>query len=101
MRIPKHIQDVISKQDLHTLATATPDGVPNIIYVKFLKVHDDERVLIANNKFQKTEENLSTNPQLAFVVLDEENHCSYQLKGTVSIHNHEEIFKETSRWVED
>ena len=72
MKIPKHIQEIIDKQELHILSTSTKDGLPNIIYLKFLKVYNDKQILIANNKFFKTETNLLENPKISFVVLDKE-----------------------------
>ena len=100
MKIPKYIQQIINKQELHTLSTSTKDGIPNIIFLKFLKVYNDEQILIANNKFSKTEKNLLENPRISFVVLDKENHKSYQIKGNVEIHKDDKIFKDTVEWVE-
>ena len=101
MEIPKHIQEVIDKQELHILSTSTKEGTPNIIYLKFIKVYNDEQILIANNKFFKTEKNLLENPKISFVVLDKENKKSYQIKGTVEFHKNDQIFKDTVEWVEN
>ena len=101
MKIPKHIQEVINKQELHILSTSSKEGTPNIIYLKFLKVYDDEQILIANNKFSKTEKNLLENPKISFVVFDKENRKAYQIKGTVEFHKEDQIFKDTVRWVKD
>ncbi len=101
MKMPEYVQQVIDKQELHILSTASKEGHPNIIYLKFLKVYDEEHILIADNKFYKTEANLTENPRLAFVVLDEENHAAYQLKGSVEFHTSGQVFEETRRWVLD
>ncbi len=101
MKIPKHIQDVINNQEVHILSTSTKEGVPNIIYLTFLKIYKDNQILIANNKFSKTEKNLLENPKISFVVLDKENKKSYQIKGTVEFHKNDRIFKDTLEWVEN
>lgn len=101
MKIPKDIQEIINKQELHILSTSTKDGIPNIIYLKFIKVYNDNQILIANNKFFKTEKNLIENPIISFVVLDKENKKSYQIKGSVEFHKDDNIFKDTVKWVED
>ena len=101
MRIPKYIQDIINKQELHILSTSSKEGTPNLIYLKFLKVYNDEQILIANNKFLKTEKNLLENPKISFLVLDKETRKSYQIKGNVEFHKEDNIFKETIKWVED
>ena len=99
MKIPKHIQDTINDQEVHILSTSTKEGVPNIIYLKFLKVYNDDQILIANNKFFKTEKNLIENPRISFVVLDQENRKAYQIKGTVEIHKDDKIYEDTAEWV--
>ena len=101
MKIPKHIQEVINKQELHILSTSSKEGTPNIVYLKFLKVYNDEQILIANNKFFKTEKNLLENPKISFVVLDKENRKAYQIKGTAEFHKEDQIFKDTVKWVTD
>ncbi len=101
MKIPKYIQEIINKQELHILSTSTKGGTPNIIYLKCLKVYNDEQILIANNKFFKTEKNLLENPKISFVVLDKENKKSYQIKGDVQFHKDNQIFKDVVRWVEE
>lgn len=98
MKIPKHIQKVINNQDLHILATSK-DGAPNVIYLKFLKVYNDEQVLVADNKFCKTDHNLQQNPYASFVVFDRQNHKSYQLKGRAEFHTNDEVFKDCEKWV--
>ena len=89
MIIPKYIQEIINKQELHTLSTSTKEGIPNIIYLKYLKVYNNEQILIANNKFFKTEKNLLENPKISFIVLDKENGKAYQIKGNVEIHKND------------
>lgn len=101
MKIPKYIQKIINKQELHILSTSTKEGIPNIIYLKFLKIYNDKQILIANNKFFKTEKNLLENPRVAFVVLDKENKESYQIKGTIEFHKDDKIFEDTVKWVKD
>jgi predicted pyridoxine 5'-phosphate oxidase superfamily flavin-nucleotide-binding protein len=99
MKIPKHIQDVINNQKIHILSTSTKEGIPNIIYLKFLKVYNDNQILIANNKFSKTENNLIENPRISFVVLDKENGKAYQVKGAIEIHKDDKIYEDTVEWV--
>jgi len=101
MKIPKHIQEIINKQELHILSTSTKDGIPNIIYLKFLKVYNDKQILIANNIFFKTEKNLLENPRISFVVLDKKTRKSYQIKGTTEFHKDDKIFEDAVKWVED
>lgn len=99
MEIPKHIQEAINNQEIHILSTATKEGIPNIIYLIFLKVYNNNQILIANNKFFKTEKNLIENPKISFVVLDKKSGKAYQIKGTVEIHTDDKIYADTVEWV--
>ena len=99
MEIPKYIQKAVNEQELHILSTSSLKAIPNIIYLKFLKVYNNEQILIANNKFFKTEKNLIENPRIAFVVFDKENRKAYQIKGIVEIHKKGKIFEDVVKWV--
>ena len=101
MVIPQDIQEIIGKQNLYYLATASKDGKPNLICLTFIKVYDDYQLLIADNKFEKTRKNLEENPQIAIVVYDEASRASYQLKGTASLHTEGDCFEDTISWVNE
>ena len=101
MKIPEKAQKAIVGQDLHLVATASREGKPNLIYVKFLRVYNEKRLMVANNKFFKTEKNLLENPKMAVVVLDKETGKAYQLKGSVEIHKEGNVFEECVKWVKE
>ncbi len=99
MKIPEKIQKVIAEQTLHLIATASKKGKPNLIYVKFLKVFSKTQLMIADNKFFKTEKNLLENPKIAIVVFDKKEGRTYQLKGSVEIFKEGSVFEECVKWV--
>lgn len=96
--IPETVKEAIAKQDIFPVATAASDGTPNVIYIKYLKVVDDQTVLIADNYLSKTRDNIASNPQLSFVVLDSEK-GSYQVKGTAKRLTEGPLFDEVQNWV--
>ncbi|MFA5827790.1 MAG: pyridoxamine 5'-phosphate oxidase family protein [Candidatus Shapirobacteria bacterium] len=67
------------------LATSTPDGRPNCIAVACCKVISDNQVLISDNFFNKTRQNLLINSQVSVAFWDPEDNPAgnrgYQLKG--------------------
>jgi len=101
MKIPEMVCKAITGQSLHLIATASKEGKPNLIYVKFLKVYSETQLMVANNKFFKTEKNLLENPKMAIVVLDKETGKSYQLKGSVEIHKKGKEFEDCIEWVKE
>ncbi len=98
-RLTQEIKDAISKQDFFPLATSSPDSVPNVVYVKYLKVLDDQTVLIGDNYFEKTKKNLEDNKYAAFVVLDEKK-GSFQIKGRTKRLLNGPLYDEVQNWVE-
>ena len=99
-KIPDAVKKAISKQELFCVATSTSKGIPNIVYVKYLKVVDDETILIADNYLNKTRDNILNNGKIAFVVLDEEK-GSFQIKGTAERLTKGAMFDEVQRWASD
>ncbi len=63
------------------------------------KVYDDETIVIADNKFSKTLENLKANPVLSFVVLDKDVKKAYQVKGKVEYFTEGEKYDYTYKWL--
>lgn len=100
VNIPDNVKRAIVKQDVFPVATSTTTGIPNVAYVKYLKVLDDHRILIGDNYFDKTKENIVNNKQLSFVVLDEEK-GSFQIKGTAERLTKGELFEQVQQWVSE
>ena len=99
-KIPDAVKRAISKQELFCVATSTLKGVPNVVYIKYLKVVDDETILIADNYLNKTRDNILNNGKIAFAVLDEEK-GSFQIKGTAQRLTEGTMFDEVQTWVRD
>jgi len=99
-QLPEMVKDAIDKQDVFPVATCDRDGTPNVVYIAFVKVVDDETVLIADNYLNKTRKNILDNPKLAFVVRDEAK-GSFQIKGTVKRLTEGLMYDEVQKWVPD
>ncbi|MCD4831652.1 MAG: pyridoxamine 5'-phosphate oxidase family protein [Anaerohalosphaeraceae bacterium] len=99
-KLPDAVKKAMSKQDVFVVATSSNDNVPNVIYVTHLKAVDDQTVLIADNYFNKTRDNVLGNGKIAFAVLDEEK-GSYQVKGTAERLTEGPMFDEVQKWVPD
>jgi len=97
-QLPDAVKKAISKQELFCVATSTKNGIPNVVYVKYLKIVDDQTILIADNYLSKTRDNITNNSKIAFAVLDEEK-GSFQIKGTARRLTKGSMFEEVQRWV--
>jgi predicted pyridoxine 5'-phosphate oxidase superfamily flavin-nucleotide-binding protein len=92
------IKEIFDKQETVPLATATKDGVPNVIPINAKKILDDQTILISDQFFSKTLKNMQENPQASITVW--ENLEGYQIKGSVTIETSGERFEETAQWIE-
>jgi predicted pyridoxine 5'-phosphate oxidase superfamily flavin-nucleotide-binding protein len=98
-KLPKEVKTAIDKATTVCVATTGSDAVPNVVFVSYLKYQDDETIVIADNKFGKTRENLNNNPKIAFVVLDAETKKAYQIKGAVKFFLEGEKYQSVVDWV--
>lgn len=80
------IKSAIERAELIPLATATSDGVPNVVPVKYVQIVADDCLWITDNYFRKTLANLRENLRAAFYVWSAEPKLCVQVKGTVEIH---------------
>ena len=80
------------------LATISPDGIPNIIYVTCVNRFDNTRLVVADNYFQKTKANaLGTNKNGALLFRDKAG-GAYQVKGKLEYLQEGEIFQHMKSW---
>lgn len=100
-KIPAEIKQAIENQEIFPVATRNDKGIPNVVYIKYLKVVDDHTVLIADNYLHKTRENIQNNAQLSFVVLKPDCKGSFQLKGTAKWLIDGPLYGEVQKWVPD
>ena len=97
-KLPDAIKKAISQQDVFPVATSNQNGIPNVVYIKYLKVIDDQTVLIADNYLNKTRDNLLNNGKIAFVVLDGDK-GSFQIKGKAERFEKGSMYDEVQSWV--
>ena len=98
-QMTKRIRELFEKVPTAIFATATTEGVPNAVPVGAKRVLNDSTILISDQFFNKTLENLLANPSVA--VSFWEGHEGYQIKGTAAVETTGERFEETARWMEE
>ncbi|HMK53231.1 MAG TPA: pyridoxamine 5'-phosphate oxidase family protein [Methanobacteriaceae archaeon] len=95
----EEMMEIIEKERAY-VATATPEGVPNVVPIGFIKPLDDKTVIIADSYMIKTRANLEANPKVAFVVQDAARY-PYQFKGSAEIFTDGEHFDLVVEWVKE
>ena len=62
-----------------TMATCSPDGVPNVSYLSHVHFVDSEHVALSYQFFNKTRQNLLANPHAELAVIDPHTAAHYRL----------------------
>ncbi|MEM4405812.1 MAG: pyridoxamine 5'-phosphate oxidase family protein [Candidatus Methanomethylicaceae archaeon] len=103
MRIPQHVKETLEaaqKERRLVVATSSKSAVPNAAPIGILKIVNDETLLIVDNYFLKTRQNLEENPHVsisAWHMEEKEGSLStkaaYQLKGRAKIVSSGELYE--------
>lgn len=81
------------------LATSSKRSVPNVVPIAAIKSLDDGTILISDQFFNKTLQNMRENPMIALSWWGEKG--GFQIKGTVTIHTDDEIFRQDVAWMKE
>ena len=84
-KLTQEILDQMKNQRVYSVATASKDGVPNVVPVGMLMPKEDGTIWIIDNYFHKTIANMEENPRAAFYVWNPESKESWQIKGSLKI----------------
>jgi len=78
-------------------ATVDKTGLPNIIYATCVNKLDEKTIIVADNYFDKTRENILSGCKgsILFITNDDK---AFQLKGLIEYHSEGEIFEHMKTW---
>ena len=92
--ITEDIKEIMKSQRIFPLATASKDGVPNVVPVGMLFIGEDEKIWVIDNFFDKTLANIKENPEVAIYMWSPEHKGdSYQVKGKATVINSGEEYE--------
>ena len=80
------------------LATCDSDGNPNIIYASCVKKYDEEKLVVADNYFNKTRANIQAGSRGAILFITSKGK-SFQVKGKIEYCTSGEIFDDMKQWL--
>lgn len=98
-QMSEKVQEMFAKTPLAVVATATANGIPNAVPIAMKQVVDAETLLISDQFFHKTHDNLAENPRVAITFW--EGNDGYQIKGSVTLQDSGELYEKTAAWVEE
>jgi predicted pyridoxine 5'-phosphate oxidase superfamily flavin-nucleotide-binding protein len=80
-------------------ATSSKKSIPNVVPIGAFRALDDGTLLISDQFFNKTLQNMVENPKAALSWWGEKG--GYQIKGSVTIHTNDEVFKKDVAWMKE
>jgi predicted pyridoxine 5'-phosphate oxidase superfamily flavin-nucleotide-binding protein len=81
------------------LATSSKTGIPNVVPIGAFKVLDEGTLLISDQFFNKTLQNMKENKKAALSWWGEKG--GYQIKGSVTLHTDDEVFRQDVAWMKE
>lgn len=79
------------------LTTVDGNGMPNSIYATCVNLSDDSRIVIADNYFHKTKENIQAKSKATVLFITAEGK-SYQVKGEMEYHTSGDLYTWMKSW---
>ncbi len=79
------------------LTTVNKDKVPNSIYASCVSLYDSHTILVADNYFSKTMENILDGSSGAVLFITEDDK-SFQIKGSVKYEKKGKLFDDMKKW---
>ena len=99
VRLTEEIEASLGEAKTAFLATSSQAGVPNVVPIAAFTVLEDGRMLISDQYFNKTLQNLRENPQIALSWWGGKG--GFQIKGTVTLHTDDEVFERNVAWMKE
>lgn len=82
------------------LSTVNKEGIPNSIYATCVSKYSEDTLVVANNYFSKTLENIEAGSSGSILFITQEDK-SYQVKGSIEYHTDGPIFEDMKKWNPD
>ncbi|MFO7957250.1 MAG: pyridoxamine 5'-phosphate oxidase family protein [Candidatus Brocadiia bacterium] len=81
-------------------ATVNQEGVPNAIYASCVSKFSEDKLVIADNYFDKTRANIESGSPGSILFMTNAGKA-YQVKGSVERHTSGEIYEDMLEWCND
>jgi len=79
------------------LTTVNKNGMPNAIYATCVGRFGDDRLVVADNYFDKTRANILAESKATLLFITKENKA-YQVKGSIEYHRDGPVFDDMKKW---
>lgn len=77
--------------------TVSTDSVPNSIYATCVAWYGEDKILVANNYFDKTMKNIESGSTGSILFITEDNKA-FQIKGSIQYYTSGDEFNDMKKW---
>jgi uncharacterized protein len=84
-KLSNEIKEAVLKSELFPFATASEQGIPNVVPIKFVFIENDDELWFVDNFLNKTLGNIQRNPFGAVYVYRPEVNLCVQIKGRLAV----------------
>ena len=81
VKLNEEMKIAFSKVKIFPVATASKEGIPNVVPIGFCQLIYDDTIWIVDNFMRKSLANLKENPNVAIYVWGPDTGCCFQIKG--------------------
>jgi uncharacterized protein len=99
VKLTDEMKESLTGTKLVFLATSSKKSTPNVVPIGAFKLLDDETLLISDQFFNKTLQNMKENPQAAISWWGEKG--GFQFKGSVTLHTDDAVFRQDVVWMKE
>ena len=93
VKLDEKMKTAFSKVKIFPVATASKDGIPNVVPIGFCQLVDDETIWIADNFMLKSLANLKENSHVAIYIWGPDTGGCFQIKGKADVIDSGEKFE--------
>ena len=99
VNLTPEVKESLTGAKLVYMATSSKDRIPNVVPIAAFKLMDDGTILISDQYFNKTLQNMKENPKIALSWWGDKG--GFQIKGTVTLHTNDDVFKQNVAWMKE
>lgn len=97
-KLPKTISSAWENMDGPVIfTTVNKEGLPNSIYATCVSKYNDEYLVVADNYFSKTRENIKSGSRVSLLFITKDQKA-FQVKGIVEYHTEGSLFDDMKKW---
>jgi len=85
VNLTAEMKEAFGKMKIFPVATASKDGMPNVVPIGVVELVSDDTIWITDNFMHKSLENLAVNPKIAIYIWGPEIKGCFQIKGLASV----------------